>query len=37
MPNHSESIAIFSEDWSKIVCVRVIDEKFHVIEPVSLV
>jgi len=35
MPNHSESIAIFSEDWSKIVCV--IDEKFHVIEPVSLV
>jgi hypothetical protein len=33
MANDLESIAIFSENWRKIVCV--IDEKFYVIELVA--
>ena len=35
MWNHLESIAIFSEHWSKIV--RIIDEKQHVVELIPAV
>jgi hypothetical protein len=33
MLNYLKSIAVFSEDWSEIVCV--IDEKFHGIELIA--